>query len=348
MSGWLTELRRQYDVDVLRYVPTPRGVWLETNRGPMMLQSIPEAYVHKAEFVYEMNQAFQRSMLMPPIVESRSGGIVSEIRETPYVLMGWPAAELNAFDYRELGSALARFHCESAKLMEGKECPFSEYGLWPRIWRAKIERAKSFEAIAMERLGSSEEDPFDSFFLDNSQYLFQLASQALACLQAVEYEQICADARGFGRLSYVNFGFEKFVVAPGGRLFFADPFALVEDTRARDIAQFIKADARAHGWRPFHTQAFLTAYHEVSSLTSVEFQLIYALLLLPGRLLKKLESLYFRPSIFRSNDWRVALFKAETDRMTPDLAYLEMRRTETLIKEFPTFIQRCFGARIVL
>ena len=78
--------------------------------------------------------------------------------------------------------------------------------------------------------------------------------------------------------------------------------------------------------------SFLAAYHAVSLLTSGEITLIYALILLPGRLMKKAESLYYRPSLFQSDNTNLELFKDETAGITAEDAFLEMKRTDALIR----------------
>jgi len=346
VTGWLAAFQQQYGIVVFRYEKIPQGIWLETNRGTMVLQSLPQAYVQKADFVNDVYQAMGRSELLLPILPTRENEILTSFGSQYYYLMGWPATESEWMDYGCVGSSLARLHLTSVEALQDVRCKFSDYGNWSKVWSAKCEQLKKYEEIAARRIGTEEEDPFDSYFMDNVGYLKQVGALSLTYLDTCNYKQVCRNTMEFGRLSYINFGYEKFVTTPQGRVFFTDPFSFVEDVRVRDIAQFIKADVREYGWNPHNVYSFLSGYHAVSPLTPDEFTLMYALILLPGRLMKKIEYLYYRPSFFQPENISIALFKDETEGITPEGAYLEMKRMEMLMKEFPRFANHSFGVHV--
>ncbi|RKD21721.1 hypothetical protein BEP19_13910 [Ammoniphilus oxalaticus] len=346
MSGWLSSLQRQYGIVIYRYVKTLRGIWLETNRGAMVFQSLPVAFLPKAEFVYKVNLKLQRTSLMFPILKNSEGEIVTQIGEQAYFMIGSPISSSSWVDYGKLGSRLAEFHSISVECLEGVTDSFSEIGRWPRAWQSKYEQLERFESVAQARIGTEEQDPFDAFFVNNAAYFRQLTELSLMRLETCDYEAICDDTFPFGRLSFTNFSYETITLNQFGQPFFTDPFSLVEDTRVRDLAQFIKADVRLYGWDPSRIYTFLAAYHAVSPITPNEFQLMYALILLPGRLLKKVETLYYRPSLFRSETTHLELYRGETETMTAEVAYTEMRRAELLIQDFPLFARRYFGVSL--
>ena len=312
VTGWLSTFQRQYGIVVFRYEKIPQGIWMETNRGTMVFQRLPQVYVQKAKFVYNVYEAMGRTQLLLPVIPTIENQFITSFGDQPYYLMGWPVGESEWIDYSLLGSSLSRFHQTSAVALQHIGCDFSDYGNWPKVWKVKCEQLNKLERVAVTRIGTEEEDPFDLFFVENAGYIKQVGTLSLSYLDRCHYKQVCESSMEFGRLSYTNFGYEKFVTTGHGRIFFTDPFSLVEDTRVRDIAQFIKADVRDYGWNSQNIYSFLAAYHAVSPLTSGEITLIYALILLPGRLMKKAESLYYRPSLFQSDNTNLELFKEET------------------------------------
>ena len=62
--------------------------------------------------------------------------------------------------------------------------------------------------------------------------------------------------------------------------------------------------------------------------------------------MKKARSLYYRPSLFQSDNTNLELFKDETGEITAEDAFLEMKRTDALIREFPPFVKNAFGVAI--
>lgn len=346
MTGWLAAFQQQYRIVVYRYEKIPQGIWMETNRGTMVFRSLPQAYVQKTGFVSEIYQAMGESPYLLPVYPNQDNEILTPMGDQYYYLMRWPTAESEWMDYGWLGSSLARFHLTTARALDHIRIPFSDYDNWPKLWKLKFDQLGRYEQIAASRIGTEEEDPFDSYFVENAEYLKQAGALAFMYLETCDYKQICRNSLQFGRLSYTNFSDEKFVTTPQGRVYFTDPFSFVEDIRVRDIAQFIKANVREYGWNPHNIYSFLSSYHAVSPLTPDEFTLIYALILLPGRLIKKMEYLYYRPSIFQTDNNNLELFKGETEGITPETAYLEMKRTDLLIKEFPVFSNHLFGVTI--
>lgn len=347
MTGWLAAFQQQYGIIVYRYEKTPSGIWMETNRGTMAFQSLPEAFVGKEAFVREIYQAMgEDSPYLLPVYPNQQEEILTLFGNQYYYLMRWPTMESEWMDYTTIGSSLARFHITSANALQDVRCRFSDMGNWSKIWRGKCEQLNKFEKIAVTRIGTDEEDPFDQYFVENVCYFKQVGELSLLYLDNCQYRQVCRNTMRLGRLSYTNFSVESFVTNAQGRVFFTHPFSLVEDIRVRDIAQFIKADTRDYGWNPHNMYSFLAAYHSISPLTPDEFGLMYALILLPGRFMKKLEALYYRPSFFQQEQPHVEIFREETERVTVETAYLEMKRSEVLIREFPSFVHHAFGVSI--
>lgn len=346
MTGWITALQQQYNLVVYRYEKIPQGIWMETNRGTVVLQSVPSVYAGKEGFIKEIYHHMGQTSFLLPVFHNQEQSMLTSFGDQVYYLTRWPAAESEWLDYGWLGQSSARFHRTSAMALEKCHPRYSDWDTWPKRWKSKTDQLRKFEQIAARRIDTDREDPFDSFVLENYPYLSHLAQLSLTYLHEANYREVCRQTMEWGRLSYIHFGPEQFVVSPQGNVFFVDPFSWVEDMRVRDIAQFIKADVRDQGWNPQHIYSFLCGYQSVSPLMPEEFIIMYALFLLPGRMMKKLETVYYRPHLLQSEDHSIELFRDETSEISPYQAYAEMKRNEILLREFPRLARECYGILI--
>ncbi len=347
MTGWITALQRQYNLVVYRYEKIPQGIWMETNRGTVVLQNVPSVYAGKEEFIKGIYHTMGQTSFLLPVYPNQERSMLTSFGDHSYYLIRWPATESEWMDYGWLGQSLARFHRTSAIALEKCHHRFSDWETWPKRWKSKTDQLRKFEQTAVKRIDTEREDPFDSFLLENYAYLTQVSHLSLTYLHDSHYRQVCHQTKEWGRLSYIHFGSEQFVVSPQGNVFFVDPFSWVEDMRVRDIAQFIKGDVRDNGWNPQHIYSFLCGYQSISPILPEEFIIMYALFLLPGRLMKKLETVYYRPHLLQSGSPSIELFRDETGEITPNQAYVEMKKNEVLLREFPRFARDCFGAVIL-
>lgn len=343
MTGWITALQQQYNLIVYRYEKVPQGIWMETNRGTVVLQSVPSVYEGKEGFIQDIYDNMGQSILLLPVYHNQEQSLLTPFGDRAYYLIRWPAVESEWLDYEWLGQSLARFHRTSAIALAKNHPRFSDWETWPKRWKSKTDQLRKFEQTAAKRLDTDRENPFDSFIVENYSYLTYLAQLSLHYLHSGSYLEVCRQTKDWGRLSYIHFGPEQFVISPQGNIFFVDPFSWVEDMRVRDIAQFIKADVRDHGWTPQHIYSFLRGYQSISPILPEEFIIMYALFLLPGRIMKRLETVYYRPHFLQSESPSIELFRDETGDITPEQAYAEMKRNEVLLREFPRFTRDYFG-----
>jgi len=344
VSGWIQEFQRQYQVVVYRYEERTNGYWLETSKGTYFLYPVPLAFRGKDQYVASMYEQMNSRFLLP-IQGIPEGSSFAQIGEQSIFVTHWPYEEEERVDYALLGHSLASFHLTSAKRIKRFDNKYRAWNTWPRDWKKRVNLLPNFKRIAVTRVERKEADDFDRFFLENFQYLYHSGRSAIAYLQDCNYPLVCKETKKFGRLAYIHFGPDQFVTVQG-RVYFTDPFSWVDDMRVRDIGQWIKADVREHGWDPRRVYPFLSAYHQCSPLIPEEFAIMYAMFLLPGRVIKKYEGLYYQPSSFTGDNLEVELFREETEIMTPYGAYLELKRNDVLLREFPRFVEDAFGVVI--
>jgi len=344
VSGWIQEFQRQYQLVVYRYEERTKGYWLETSKGVYFLYPVPLAFRGKDHYVASMYEQMNSRFLLP-IQSVPQGSSFAQIGEQSILVTHWPYEEGERIDYALLGHSLASFHLTSAKRIKRFNNKYRGWDTWPRDWKKRVNLLPNFERIAATRVERKEADDFDHFLLENFQYLYHSGRSALAYLQDCNYSLVCKETKKYGRLSYIHFGPDQFVTVQG-RVYFADPFSWVDDMRVRDIGQWIKADVREYGWDPRRVYPFLSAYHQRSPLLPEEFAIMYAMFLLPGRMIKKYDGLYDQPSSFTGDNSEVVLFREETEILTPYGAYLELKRNDVLLREFPCFVEDAFGVVI--
>ncbi|MBP1934613.1 hypothetical protein [Ammoniphilus resinae] len=344
MNGWIQEFQRQYQVVVYRYEERPKGFWLETSKGTYFLYPVPLAFRGKDNYVASMYEQMNSRLLLPIPVD-QEGRIIAQLGEQGGLVTYWPYTEDERIDYALLGHSLASFHLTSAKRIKRFDNKYRGWNTWPRDWKKRVSLLPNFERVAANRAERNEADDFDQFFLENFKYLYHSGLSALAYLQDSNYPLVCKETKKYGRLTYVHFGPDQFVSVQG-RFYFADMLSWIDDMRVRDIGQWIKADVRENGWDPRRVYPFLSAYHQRSPLLPEEFAIMYAMFLLPGRMIKKYEALYYQPSSIIGDNPEVELFREETEILTPYSAYRELKRNDVLLREFPGFVEDAFGVVI--
>ena len=70
----------------------------------MVFQRLPQAYVQKAKFVYNVYEAMGRTQLLLPVIPTIENQFITSFGDQPYYLMGWPVGESEWIDYSLLGS----------------------------------------------------------------------------------------------------------------------------------------------------------------------------------------------------------------------------------------------------
>ena len=339
MKEWISQLQRQYEFVVYQYEVEPLGIWLDSNRGAFYLHELPAAFLAKAEFVKKVSASMEECGLVLPLVPDVEGNTIVTHGERHYYMSRWLRNEGDWLDYGQLGEALAQFHIYSTECEETRR--YRGFSTWPGAWKKRVQQFGKYRDYLENRIQSEDTDDLDYFFLDNFEYLAQVGKMSVEYLHDCNYPLVCKESSTLGRLSYINFGPGQFTLNERGNLFFADPFAWIHDMRVRDIGQWIKTDVREHGWNPYHVSAFLSRYHTVSPLLPEEFTIMYAMFLLPGRFIKKAESIYRKPSLL-TNNAELELFRDETCAMTSLTAYNELVRNEQLLREFPLLVEDMF------
>ncbi|WP_134704008.1 hypothetical protein [Ammoniphilus sp. YIM 78166] len=347
MYPWMDEVQQKYNLYIYRFQPTSQGIWMETNRGPTVMHAIPSPLVHKEELVQVTYRVMQHTGMVTPLLQSQEEKLVNTISGVPSYLMRWPAEESEWVDYEGLGEALAQFHLVS-RYLERRESSSVQLGTWEQKWLKRLRNLYHSQRMAHRRAGRM--IPLDSFLLQNFQLLTQSCQTALSYLQRVNYQELCSSCQTVGRIAYERFGHHQFIVTEHERVMFTDPFSWAEDTRARDIGNFIQDDVKEFGWNPKQIYSFISGYHRVSPLLPEEFYLMYAMFHMPERVMKKLEVAYNPPSslfsFFSKENPELEQARFETESLTLQDMVADLKRNDTLIREFPAFLEQSFAVRL--
>ncbi len=347
MYPWMDEVQQKYNLYIYRFQPISQGIWMETNRGPIVMHAIPSPLVHKEELVQETYRVLEHTGMVIPLLWSQEEKLVNTISGVQSYLMRWPSEESEWVDYEGLGEALAQFHLMS-RYLERRESSSIQLGTWEQKWSKRLRDLYYSQRMAYRRAGRM--IPLDSFLLQHSPFLIQSCQTALSYLQRANYRELCTSCQTVGRIAYEQLGHHHFIVTEHEHIMFTDPFYWVEDTRARDIGHFIQDDVKEFGWDPKQIYSFLSGYHRVSPLLPQEFYLMYAMFHMPERVMKKLEVAYDRTSplfsLFTKGDPERELARLETESLTLQDMVADLKRNDTLIREFPTFLEQAFAVRL--
>jgi CotS family spore coat protein len=344
VNGLIVELQRQYQMVIYRYEPYPNGFWLETNQGIWFLHYLPPAFADKSVIIEKIHKELKGEMILP-IVPTRDGRSIISLNERTFYMTKWVRYESDWVDYRSLAHALAHFHKLSCECTyeSGLFAKHRGFDTWAKAWKARVKHLERIPEVLASREKVSE---FDAFVIENHTYFSNLGTSAISYLEDSNYSYVCGKSKEFGRICHVNFGYDQFVTTAQGKTFFTQPFSWIEDMRVRDLGHFIKAHVREYGWNAQQIYQFLAVYHSISPILPEEFTVMYAMFLLPGRMMKKMEYLYGHKESFfgnNSNELELDLFKLETSDLNAKVAYQEVMRNEVLLVEFPRLIEDTFG-----
>lgn len=347
MYAWMDEVQQMYNLYIYRFQPISQGIWMDTNRGPVVMHAIPSPLLSKENLVSEAYRVMEHTGMVTPLMLSQEEKLVNTISGVPSYLMRWPAEESEWVDYEGVGEALAQFHLHSRHVESG-ESSSVQLGAWEKKWTRRLRDLYQYERLASRRAARTISTSIDSFVLQYYQRLAHSCQTALFYLEQANYRELCTSCQQVGRIAYQQFGHQQFIVTEHENIMFTDPFAWIEDTRVRDIGNFIVDDVKEFGWKPKQIYSFLSGYQRVSPLLPQEYGLMYAMFHMPERVMKKLEVIYDRPvpplfSLFLDGNPELELARLETDSLSlQDLAE-DLRRDEVLIREFPSFLQQSFG-----
>ncbi|RXT05739.1 hypothetical protein [Ammoniphilus sp. CFH 90114] len=349
MKDWMEKVKRSYNFNVYRYQYTAKGLWMDTNRGPVILVPINDSYKRKESLVRDAYRVMERTGMTLPILPSAEGNWIVELDGASYYLMRWPAEESEWIDYTSLGESLAQFHLMS-RYITHEHASSRELGTWEQDWSNKIRNLYQYQRVAYGRVGRPGAHPMDSYLVQNFEPLLQRCQSALSYLQQANYAEVCTNCQAVGKISHERFGHQQFIVSSHENILYVDPFLWMEDTRVRDIGQFIQADVLEFGWNPQQIYSFLYGYQRVAPLLPQEYYIMYAMFLMPTEALNKINRIYYRPSPLAS------LFSPLFPGFEPgspdhhdkneEVEQEEWERNETLINKFPELMEQAFQVKI--
>lgn len=107
MYAWMDEVQQMYNLYIYRFQPISQGIWMDTNRGPVVMHAIPSPLLSKENLVSEAYRVMEHTGMVTPLMLSQEEKLVNTISGVPSYLMRWPAEESEWVDYEGVGEALA-------------------------------------------------------------------------------------------------------------------------------------------------------------------------------------------------------------------------------------------------
>jgi hypothetical protein len=190
MYPWMDEVQQIYNLYIFRFQPTSQGIWMDTNRGPVVMHAIPSPLLHKEDLIKETYRVMEHTGMVTSLLWSQEEKFVNTISGVPSYLMRWPAEESEWVDYEGLGEALAQFHLMSRYIdIEGRNLSSIQLGTWEQKWSRSWSGLYQFQRMAYRRAGRAMSHPMDSFVLQYFQSLTQACQTALSFLQQANYRE---------------------------------------------------------------------------------------------------------------------------------------------------------------
>ncbi len=326
-----------HDWDIYR-----QGTWLMTESGPYLLQSAPLSYRRKRKLVQEIYRVLKTKHFLhvariKQTIKGQEGFVYGN--HLYYITESFfhcRPPKMN--DNSQIAFHLNEFHYATATFpTKWLYRPFRQIARWPELWDRSLDRMAQNRDFLADQFG--EEDVDAMFFILHYTFLNQLGETAIRYLQDADYHQVCEEAAIKGMITYRRLNQDHFLVGHEGDMMFVHPFEWVIDVRARDIAQYVKNQVYELGWHPMGLQQFIASYHQLAPLSREEWMMVYSMLMMPVKFMKRIEWKCRSMQNKMSGD---EYFPENTDHITEEELYLH----EKMLHYFPDLLEEATGIDI--
>lgn len=331
-------LQEEYGFTLRKSRLAGSGRVLETDKGLFYLYTAPAGFKYKHKFIDKVKKHLsqQQEIGMLKLVRTTAGKSHVEFDDQIYYLYRGVREGVKDDPEFASGQSLARFHQATSTFTGDKLfLPYRSLGSWPSMWRRKLRHYSDYRDELDER--NAELTAMDEYLLTSYTYVHQLGDTAVHYLYASGYDKVVKETAACGKVAYQNFDQGYMLWNEKDVRLVAGEWNWVLDMRARDIGQWLKADARRNGWDDERAARFIDGYNSVSPLLEDEYAVIYGLMLYPGRFLKLVESYQELPLEERrevdGEEWHSQLED-------------ELIRMEEALRRYPLMVEQRYGASI--
>lgn len=275
----------QWDRKVLDFKKIKDVYWVQTDQGPKNLKLSPLLpkrllFVHHAVRHLE-NQGFDK---MYPIIPLCNGESYFSDGQVAYTLFNWvEGRQCNFKKNHELtGSTkvLAEFHRRSAGFT-----PPEYSNMRDRLGKCLTHFEEYYNDLLeyKETAGTMPEDRFARTFLANVDFFLPMAEQAIHKLRNSAYHELVERARETKPFCHGDPAARNFILNPEEKIFMIDFDSCRLDLPVMDLIKFTRRVMKKYNWDFKVAKILIDSYHEESSLSLGEIQVMKAVFYFPQK-----------------------------------------------------------------
>ncbi|MBO8171792.1 MAG: hypothetical protein H0Z33_07875 [Bacillaceae bacterium] len=339
MAEWYEKINQMYGLRVYHAARYNEGYVMETDQGFYLLMPAPPAAARKLPFIQRVYASLKKQQFsrVTPIRLAQKEKATFQWGKQKYYLTeipDWVSIQGNPVpDGEWIARCLSAFHRATCRLnLSGFPRGVRVLGSWPQQWNARLDQLEKYrDHIAREW---DVNHPLSVFLLPHYTYLCRLGETAIQYLEQADYHRVCRLNGQQGKVSYRGFHPRQHVIGlKDENVILLRPFDWLIDIRARDLGQCMKNGIFEQDWDDEQAGRFLAAYHQHHPLSREDMMIIYSVLMMPGRFIRKVEYVFQQRSGAHPAD--------DTSGLEHEL-FLQ----EQMLRSFPDITEQATGIRI--
>lgn len=291
----LETIAKEYNFKINSYKPL-RAVYIaQTDKGPMVIKETErdpdkllyihgmKEYIHANGFV-DLDRYRIAENGLPFTIQDNRIFVVEELIE------GRECSFTNPFDREGAVIALAELHRKG----KGYEPPTGafkrdNYGKWDNTYLKKIDYLLGLKS---EIKGKKKKDFFDKMFLEDVDFMVDMAWQAYDTLKSSNYQQICKKAKKERWICHHDYTYHNIIIGNNGRVSIIDFDYSCHELPVYDIANYILKALKRFSFDIDMALRILNLYDSVNPIEKEDLMLMQAIFEFPQRFWRISERYY--------------------------------------------------------
>jgi spore coat protein I len=288
-------IAKEFNFKLISYKPL-RAVYIaETNKGPIVVKETDRdpdklLYIHgMKEYLYEKGFAnVDRYEIaqngLPFIIQDNRIFVVEKVIE------GRECSFTNLFDREGAVLALAELH----KKGKGYEAPTGaykreNYGRWDSSYLKKIDYILNLKDTVKKK---KKKDFFDKMFLQDVDFMVDMAWQAYDTLKSSDYQSICKKAKKEKWICHHDYTYHNIIIGKNNEVSVIDFDYSCHELPIYDLANYILKALKRFSFDIDMALRILNLYDSVQPISKEDLQLMQAIFEFPQRFWRISERYY--------------------------------------------------------
>ena len=282
-----SEVFRQYDLKVYNMYRARGAFLLETNQGLKLFKSFEDSenhllYENKVKEVL-VNKGFHNVDIILPNKEGAF--ITADSQGTKHIIKNWfDGEECNLKELKDVYAAaknLAIIHSALEGIIEEKENTVCQ----PNLEELFDKHNKELKRVKTYIWNKKQRNEFELAFLLIFDFFYEDAKKATAMLEDYGYRSFYEDCLNKGLCCHGNYTYHNIIITKEG-VAVTNFEKCCCGVQIMDLYQLLRKCMEKTNWDKNYGKTILNGYESVRSMSKVEYQMLYLMLLYPEKFWK--------------------------------------------------------------